>query len=313
MASNPMQRKARNSFLLGVLVTTLILGCVIGFLIYQMYAAQKEQEEIEATRKMVYVLKQDLVAGATILEANNEGKFVDNYLTIVEVDANLAPSTAITVQNYSQEITKEKVTKIDLKAGTVLTTDMIVNSEDATATDTREQEYNMIILPTYLEKDDYVDIRLRLPSGEDYIVVSKKKVLDTNEETVWMNLSEMEILTMSNAIVEAYQIVGSELYATTYVEPGIQESASVTYVPSVSVMTLINENPNIVQTAKQELAQRYSSMSTGRTNVINPAINAGAEDAQNNVSTGVSSSIEIQKQQRKEYLQELESTTTTTN
>lgn len=31
MAINPMQRKAQNSFLLGILVTLLITGLIIGF------------------------------------------------------------------------------------------------------------------------------------------------------------------------------------------------------------------------------------------------------------------------------------------
>ena len=36
MATNPMQRKARNSFLLGIVVTLLITGAVIAFLILQL-------------------------------------------------------------------------------------------------------------------------------------------------------------------------------------------------------------------------------------------------------------------------------------
>ena len=36
MAINPMQRKAQNSFLLGILVTLLITGLIIGFLVLQL-------------------------------------------------------------------------------------------------------------------------------------------------------------------------------------------------------------------------------------------------------------------------------------
>ena len=34
MAMNPMQRKANNSFLLGIVITLLITGTIIGFLIF---------------------------------------------------------------------------------------------------------------------------------------------------------------------------------------------------------------------------------------------------------------------------------------
>ena len=36
MATNPMQRKARNSFLLGMLLAVIILGVVIAFLFLQL-------------------------------------------------------------------------------------------------------------------------------------------------------------------------------------------------------------------------------------------------------------------------------------
>ena len=46
MAMNPMQRKANNSFLLGILITLLITGAIIAFLIYQVSSLNKEMEEI---------------------------------------------------------------------------------------------------------------------------------------------------------------------------------------------------------------------------------------------------------------------------
>ena len=41
MATNPMQRKARNSFLLGMLVMVLISGVVIAFLFIQLMTKNK--------------------------------------------------------------------------------------------------------------------------------------------------------------------------------------------------------------------------------------------------------------------------------
>ena len=42
MATNPMQRKARNSFLLGMLVMVLISGVVIAFLFIQLMNKNKK-------------------------------------------------------------------------------------------------------------------------------------------------------------------------------------------------------------------------------------------------------------------------------
>ncbi len=300
MASNPMQRKARNSFLLGMFITMIIAALVIGFLLWRMYQEKTEKEVIENAKVTVYVLSMNVTSGANVQMSD---------LKSVEVTKDAVPVSAITTANYASIVTENSIYKIDLPLGTVLSEDMIVESEDVTENDTREQEFNMIVLPTYLEIDDYVDIRLRLPSGEDYIVVSKARIVDSDEVTMWTKLSEDEILTLSNAIVEAYQIDGALLYATTYVEPGIQSSASVTYVPTISVAQLINNDPNVVQTAKDELAKRYNNATLygGRTSVINQAVAAVGEQAQLNVSNGTATEVETQKESRKNYMKELES------
>ena len=60
MATNPMQRKARNSFLLGMLVMLLIAGVVIALLFMQlMNKIKKEKEELQASVN-AYVLNQDV-------------------------------------------------------------------------------------------------------------------------------------------------------------------------------------------------------------------------------------------------------------
>ena len=49
MAKNPMQKKAQNSFLLGMLITLVITGLIIGFLVVQLTKITKEQKEKRVT------------------------------------------------------------------------------------------------------------------------------------------------------------------------------------------------------------------------------------------------------------------------
>ena len=44
MATNPMQRKARNSFLLGMVLTLLLTGAIIAFLVMQLMNIKKQQQ-----------------------------------------------------------------------------------------------------------------------------------------------------------------------------------------------------------------------------------------------------------------------------
>ena len=296
--TNPMQRKAKNSFLLGVLLTMLVMGVIVGLLFLKIMNMQKAENERLANQKQVYVLSQDVKSGDKVDSAN---------LKTITVDNAAVPSNAITPGS----LTEYTVAKIDLKKGTTITAGMITESSEETTADLRMQEYNMIKLSTQLATNDYIDIRLRMPSGLDYIVVSKKSVEipviggEESSNTIWVKLSEAETLAMSNAIVEAYTMNGAILYTTTYTEPGMQDAAIPTYVPSANVQNLMNQNPNILQEAKNALFTRYNSTSSIRTNNINGELSQYQEEAQGNISNGVSSEVTSAQEQRKSYLDAL--------
>ena len=293
MATNPMQRKARNSFLLGMLVTLLIAGVAIAFLLMQLINMKKAQEQ--AQDKTVYILKQDVASGAEVTGA---------MLEPVQTSSKNAPSNVIEPTTLADGT---YVSKIDLKKGTIMSADMVVSSSTGTGSDVRRQEYNSIVLPMDLVTEDYIDIRLMLPSGQDYIVVSKKQVeipmvggVDSTD-TIIVEMSEDEILMMSNALVDAYMIEGSKLYATKYTEPGNQDASTPTYVVGNEVAQLINSDPNIVEQAKTALAERYNNNTSLRQNYINPAIQA-QEDAAGNQAEKMTESITNAQSAREEYL-----------
>lgn len=261
MATNPMQRRSRNSFLLGMLVMLLITGIIIGGLIFLLVQEKKQNQEKEKQLGEACVLKQDIKAGTELSVADiiyELKTFTNNGQTSTQmrpmyVDSTLIPSNAATEADL-----RSVVAKIDLKAGTILTTDMLSDIDDQVYDDLRIQEYNMFSLPVKLNVDDYIDIRLTLPSGLDYIVASKKRVLDIQDNTIWLQVSEEEIMTINNAIVEAYKMTGAKLSVILYVEPGIQKTATPTYVVSQEIYNLIQSNPNMVAEAKTGLTKRYN-------------------------------------------------------
>lgn len=173
---------------------------------------------------------------------------------------------------------KPLMAKIALKAKTVITGSMIATQDEFVTDDYREQTYNMISLPIDLITDEYVDIRLMLPNGLDYIVLSKQKVTIPEvagaplTDTVKLTLSEGDLLTLSSAIVEAYQIEGSKLYAIKYAEAGTQKAATETYVPTAKIKAQIENDPNIVDKAMVELKSRWTNKAiTERNENINKA------------------------------------------
>ena len=364
MASNPMQRKARNSFLLGMVVMLLITGVIIGFLFMQlMNKNKKEKEELKASVN-AYVLNRDVSSGQVI---------TTDMLTLQVVNRNLVPSNATSdielIQNYAlqdkegndiytkydkngngtlyikkngteYEVKKEDETenyyiekngekeylelnnvpliaKVTMKKNTLITTELLSKGDNQVQDDVRKQEYNMIVLPMDLATGDYIDVRVQFPNGQDFIVVSKKEVeipnvngTDSND-TIWISLTEDEILHMSCAIVDVAQVKGAKIYATKYTEAGMQKAATPTFPVNESTSALIRSDSNILERAKIEVANRYNNQNSAnlRNNYIQSSINSQGEQAQSNLESSMEESITNSKNSRKQYLDSLSGTT----
>lgn len=308
MATNPIQRQKRNSFLLGMTVTLLVAGIAIALLFMQLINMKKEQEAIEQSYREVYVLPNDIKSGE---------KIEFSSLKKLEAVKDVVPSDAVAAGTFLDEegnLREDIMSKINIKAGTILSVEMLALDGQVTS-DLRKQEYNMIALPSQIESGDYIDIRLRLGNGQDFIVVSKKKVTIPqvggvdSAESIWINLTEGETLTMSNAIVDAFRMKTAELYATTYVEPGIQAVATPNYVVSGETLALIESNPNIEEQARSVLANRMRGNSGLRNDGINKELQKYTEDGDTNLETKVEDHLTRGKEERINYLDALNGTT----
>ncbi len=292
MVSNPIQRKQTNALLIGLLIG-LVVGLIACAAVYILFlkpymdtGASKDQA------KTVAVLKNSLKSGTEITQADVETRSVNSQNAPTDATLNVVGSIA----------------KIDLTAGTVLSGSMVTTQNEKLTKDLREQEYNMISLPTDLTAGDYIDIRLQLPDGGDYIVVSKKNVQKANATTVWLKMNEEEILSMSNAIVEYYIMAGSKLYATTYTDPGTQEAATPTYCPNDTVVSLIGGNPNVTSEIINGQGRFTDALKALRNNKIKAALNKYDEEKQmENLETKLQEEIESIKESRQAYFGALNS------
>ena len=228
MATNPMQRKARNSFLLGMLLMLVISAAIIGVLLTMLANSKQEKEEMQANTVPVYVLNTSVKSGQVI---------TTDMLTQITVFSNMVPANAIEdafdLMNYSlveknsgstlrtdqtglyyvdannAKVRVEKeidvlgethyytvvnnnriavefrevplIAKINMNENTPLTLQMVTKSDEIVSNDLRVEDLSMIMLPIDLEVDDYVDIRMQTPNGQNFIVVSKKQLFTTSK------------------------------------------------------------------------------------------------------------------------------------
>ncbi len=167
----------------------------------------------------------------------------------------------------------------DLAAGTLLYDNMVFSAE-ALPKDLRVYEFSHLITQSTLQVGDAVDVRISFPSGLDYIVLSKKTLVDRKliddgkaTELCIFHLNEDEILRLSSALVDAYLHEGTYLYTTRYVSNTSQVGAAVTYPANADVQALIAEDPNIIERAtvaleEQKRLQLSDSLSRLPANVV---------------------------------------------
>lgn len=317
MASNPMQRQKRVSFLLGMLVMLIIAAIIIALLFMQLINLKKAQDAAKAAERTVYVVSTDVASGSGIQisaidgdterTANVSQEVADNKV----VPENFATASDFYTDESLSQARSDLVAKIDLKEGTILTKDMLTTSSEQVTNDLRKQEYNMLSLPTDLVSGDFVDVRIRFGNGQDYIIAAKKQVTIPTiagapaEGVININLSEDETIAMSSAIIETYQLKNAEMYVSRYTDPGMQVAAIPTYPVNAEALNLMDSNPNLLEEAKKAIASRYNR--NLREQFINSQINSvDAEDRQSNLETSVEEHITQQKELRQKYLQSLE-------
>ena len=304
MASNPMQKKSRNAFLTGMLLMLIIAAIAMVIMFLLLKSDNKKQEEQQATQTYVYRLNTSVESGEEITEENME--LVLANLDTVPGDAfgenDLYGSLYKEIKNDQNEYeyVPRYRAKINMKAGTILSESMLYEGEMLKAS-ARIQEYNMLQLPVQLDIGEYVDIRLLMSNGQDYIVVSHKEVIDVTDTTIWLQLEEDEILLMSNAIVESYISPASTLYVTKYVEPGNQQAATTTYIPSEAVMILIQKDPNVITAANSALTDRYLNGGVIRSQ-IQAELDKHADQAIENITAQMLEAREKAKEEREEFL-----------
>lgn len=142
--------------------------------------------------------------------------------------------------------------KIAVNPGTPILYNMAMDEEiDDTL---RDRDLVLDRITVGVEVGDYVDIRITMPYGDDYVVVPHKRIYGISESTVKVYLTELEWNTYQGALVDYFlnQEYGCTIYADKYVEPGIQQDAIAFYAVPTNIAALLQKNPNIID--KEEAA-----------------------------------------------------------
>ncbi|MBR1540649.1 MAG: hypothetical protein IJ629_05795 [Clostridia bacterium] len=320
MASNPIKRRARQSFFLGFLIALVGMAVVVMFLFTRINSLNEENEKLKIVgpKVSVYTVTKDIEAGDVITIDDLQSATMQLSVGQSPIDVKNYISPDI-FYGYDEETEEEYeityTSKVKILEGTVVTLSML--QEGGVRNDERLVEYGMIVLPTQLINGDYIDVRLRQSNGTETIVLAKKKVEQCTSNSVWMKMTEDEILTMNSAIVDAYLVAGSQLRATVYTNPLMQDATEETYPVNMDVLEQITYNPNILTEAKSALIEKWRVAHDGQSgfsdfqakrNEINASVTGTQEERIGKIEEGYGTEATDISTMREEYVSSLEGT-----
>lgn len=161
-----------------------------------------------------------------------------------------------TMKMYSSLLTDQYVTnpkditdryyKVAVNPGTPIMKNMVMDEELDDSM--RDRDIILDRMTVGLEEGDYIDIRMTMPYGDDYVVLSHKRVYELNDGTIKLHLNELEWNTYQGALIDYFlnKEYGCTLYADKYIEPGLQQDAVKFYAVPTNIAALLQKNPNII-------------------------------------------------------------------
>ncbi len=207
--------------------------------------------ELEDTYHSVslWVLNTSLNAGDTIQEED-----------CIKVIAKTQDVTELSLPSSGESFVGLSA-KTALKKGSVLSEEMFYDA-GAHPLDRRLIELTDLTLPSWISAGDLIDLRIRFPNGEDYIVISQQTVSkllvdETSAYGLWLELTEEDLLRLSSARYDRDAYKDCTIYVTKY-ELDFEEASEKDYPVNPDVFTLMKWDPNIVNffTVKDEAEKR---------------------------------------------------------
>ena len=191
---------------LAVGIIGIIIAVVWSISVINSYKDGTNEEYIANYTTVVTLLNRDVIQGETITA---------DMLTTARVHIKSAPL------NQIGDGAIGKIAKYNIPANIPIV-DSMFGTEIVTK-DERIQEVSSVALPTGLVEGDYIDIKIKMASGLEYVVIPQIKVRKIMGNTIQLYLNEEDLYYLNSAIVDTYLTSGAaELYAVRYVDPTTQ-------------------------------------------------------------------------------------------
>ena len=240
-----MRRKRRKrgksgiKFLIGLIVLAAVCGLVFLVIVLNRMLDVREKDEriqdlqafMDSNRHSVYIATRDIQAGEILKE---DMVLLKDIIIEAEIDTYL---------NQSQF---GGTVLVNIPMGTPLTQELISLKE--VTNDMRLLEFTTVKLMADVKERDFIDIRIQFANGEDYLVLSKKKVssLSKDHGKFCTYVTEEERMRMTSALTDAYTYPGTKIYTTLFVESVLQSEMKPNYPIREAVSEIMKKSKDMI-------------------------------------------------------------------
>ena len=270
-----MRNRKTRTMVLGIILAVIICAALGALAFYEhkkLTASEADakyfSDTLQANTMDVYVASRDIEAGERLYTEEMIAELNDVKLdqagdrpTAGAILQRRASTNVYTDRIYtslprSSYITADmlgSVTLVPIKAGEPIMANVVKALE--ITQDSREYEISAASLMVDQQTNDVVEVRITYPNGEDYLVLSKKRVqnLSLAQSTFWTYMNEDEIMRFTSAIIDAYHMTGTRIYTVRYAAESLQNEAVPNYVVRTETLDLMKSDPNIYARAEETM------------------------------------------------------------
>lgn len=182
------------------------------------------RQQLEGVRNKVYVAARDLQRGELATREK---------LQEAECHSSQPTEWFMTEKEIGREL------RVAVKEGTPLLTAMFLEEEGDAQ---REVFLSSIYISEFMEAGDRIDVRIVYKNGEDYVVLSEKELLLSEDSGIVLLLSGREIELLASAMADEKKFPGTTLYAVRYPRDKQTEKSIVNYLPNEAVAGLLGQS-----------------------------------------------------------------------
>lgn len=274
-----------------LVIVALLLGgggTFLGFYFYHQGIVEQYQEQVNKYQASLDAVGTITTTYTVTVETKPGQIITDDMVDEISIPMSMINESFVTDYDYIIG----KYAKIVILPGTPITSDVLmeddINNERNLWHTVREYDIVVNMWPIGLKIGDYVDMRIMMPYGEEYIVLSHMRVNGMSDNTVKFLLTEAQINLYQSAMVDYYlnSNQGVMMYFTKYIEPGVQKPANITYKVSDKIMEAMKKNPNLYATAWASVYDATVRNEIEADLVLTPAEQEQGDDSKTGVISG---------------------------